>query len=383
VGLGVGTNRGASIDGLADPNLTGHRHIPLSAPSLGRREHAYVDTAMNAGWISGTGPFVREFEQRLGVLIERDHVLAVANGTLALELALRGLDVGADDEVIVPALTFAAPACSVLAVGARPVLTDVCEASWTLCPDRVAERITPRTKAIIAVDVMGHPADYDELARFGLPVIEDAAEAHGARYKGRPAGSLGNVSVFSFHANKPIATGEGGCVGTDSVELAERMRLIANHGMRPENPYVHEVIGRNFRMTNLIAAVGLGQLDRWDELLAARNHISREYDRLLAGTGCQPRPVADWATYSCWLHTVTTPHRTAVVASLRERGIDARAIWPPLSAQPLFDASGGDFEIAADIAGRALWLPTFADMTAADVEFVTAAVRAVSTRDSR
>ena len=148
--------------------------------------------------------------------------------------------------------------------------------------DDVARKITRRTKVILAVDILGHPCDYDALSQFGIPIIEDAAEAHGAQYKGRPVGSFGIVSTFSFHANKAITTGEGGCAATDSAELADRMRVIANHGMRPERPYVHEVIGRNHRMTSLSAAVGLGQVDRWDELVAARNHIAAEYEVLLA-----------------------------------------------------------------------------------------------------
>lgn len=247
--------------------------IPLSNANIGTSERAYVDAALAAGWLSGTGPHVRQFEQRLGERIERAHVVATANGTLAIELALRALGIGPGDEVIVPALTFAAPASSVFAVGATPVLVDIAPTTWTLCPDDVAVKLTPQTRAILAVDVLGHPADYDALARFDIPVIEDAAEAHGARYKNRPVGSFGVVSTFSFHANKAITTGEGGCAATNSVELAERMRVIANHGIRPERPYVHDVIGRNHRMTNLAAAVGLGQLDRWDDLIGDRNRV--------------------------------------------------------------------------------------------------------------
>jgi perosamine synthetase len=352
------------------------RRIPLSAVAIGAPERAYVNAALDAGWISGTGPFVREFERRLAERIGRAHVIAVATGTLALELVLRALDIGVGDEVIVPALTFAAPASSVLAVGATPVLVDITPSSWTISPAGVAERLSARTRAIIAVDAFGHPADYDGLDGFGLPVIEDAAEAHGAWYKGRPTGSLGHVSIFSFHANKAIATGEGGCVATDEAELAERMRIIANHGMRPENPYVHEVVGRNYRMTNLSAAVGLGQLDRWDELIASRNQVSRTYDRLLAGTACESRPVAEWASYACWLHTVTAPNRSTVLAYLREHGVDARAIWPPLSVQPVFGPVGHRFPVAEAIASRAFWLPTHAEMTSDDIEFVAGALHA-------
>jgi perosamine synthetase len=349
------------------------RSIPLSQPDLGDLERRYVMAAMESGWISGTGPCLADFERRLGEKVDRQHVVAVANGTLGLELVLRGMGIGTGDEVIVPALTFAAPASSVLAVGASAVLVDISRDTWTIDPARVAEAITPRTRAVIAVDVMGHPADYDALTQLGVPIIEDAAEAHGARYKGRPCGSFGVASVFSFHANKPIATGEGGCVATGLADLAASMRLIANHGMSPDRPYVHELLGRNLRMTNLVAAVGLGQLDRWEELLAGRKRVSDEYDKRLATSGCSSRPVAVWAQYAPWLHTISTDSRDAVLPLIRQRGVDARAIWPTLSSQPLF----GDPKhcpVAERVAATALWLPTSSAMTSDDVKYVADAV---------
>lgn len=337
--------------------------IPLSQPDISEVEEAYVRSALSQGWISGTAEMVRTFEQRLSKRLGRAHTVAVANGTLALELALRALRIGPGDEVIVPALTFAAPAMSVLAVGASVVLADVDPQDWTLSPASARACMSARTRAIIAVDVLGHPADYDELCQLGVPVIEDAAEAHGAEYKHRPAGSQGEISVFSFHANKAISTGEGGSVSTDSPALAERMRLIANHGMTARQPYVHEVLGRNYRMTALTAALGLGQLERWPELIAARNRVSRRYRELLADAGCGSRPCASWATCSCWLHVITTSRRDEVVAQLRARGIDARPIWPPLQDQPALRGSATECPVAANISRRALWLPTFSTMT--------------------
>jgi perosamine synthetase len=368
------------IEPAASRDESSYNTVPLSSADIGALERTYVEAALDGGWISGTGPQVREFERRLGNRIDRAHVIATANGTMAIELALRALGIGRDDEVIVPALTFAAPASSVLAVGATPILADIAPDTWTLCPDDVATKVTRRTRAILAVDVLGHPCDYDALAHFGMPVIEDAAEAHGAQYKGRPVGSFGVISTFSFHANKAITTGEGGCAATDSVELADRMRVIANHGMRPERPYVHDVVGRNYRMTNLAAAVGLGQLDRWDELIEARNRISAEYSRLLAGAGCAARPVGGWADYSCWLHTITVGNRREVLAYLREHGVDARAIWPALSTQPLFNLSHASFPVAEAVACQAMWLPTFSGMASSDIQFVAHTLRHAITR---
>jgi perosamine synthetase len=349
------------------------RPVPLSRPDLVEVERDYVMAAIESGWISGTGPHLTEFERRLADKIGRQHVVAVANGTLALELILRGMGIGPGDEVIVPALTFAAPATSVLAVGASVVLVDISSDTWTIDPARVAGALTARTRAVIAVDVMGHPADYDALAQLGTPIIEDAAEAHGARYKGRPCGSFGVASVFSFHANKAIATGEGGCAATGSADLAASMRLLANHGMTADRPYVHEVVGRNFRMTNLVAAVGLGQLDRWDELLAGRKRVSDEYGKRLHASACSSRPVAEWAHYAPWLHTITVDNRDAVLPLIRQRGIDARAIWPTLSSQPLF-GKPKYCPVAEQVAATALWLPTSSVMTSDDVKYVADAV---------
>lgn len=345
------------------------RTIPLAAPDLSDVERDYVMRAIETGWISGTGPFLSDFEHRFAEKIDRPYVVALANGTVALELILRAMNIGPGDQVIVPALTFAAPAASVLAVGATVVLVDVSRDTWTIDPTQVAQAITPRTRAIIAVDVMGHPADYDTLDQLGVPVIEDAAEAHGAYYKGRPCGSLGVASIFSFHANKAIATGEGGCVATESEDLAASMRLIANHGMTSSRPYVHDVLGRNFRMTNLTAAVGLGQLDRWDELMAGRRRVAEEYNERLISTACAPRPVARWAQYAPWLHTVTLGNRDAVLGLVRQRGVDARAIWPTLSSQPLFGEPKSCPE-AERVASTALWLPTSSTMSNDDVRYV-------------
>ncbi|MFE9098038.1 DegT/DnrJ/EryC1/StrS family aminotransferase [Streptomyces sp. NPDC007264] len=356
--------------------------VPLSRPSLSALERSHVQGALEDGWISGTGGLVTRFEEALSRRIGRGHTIAVANGTMGLELALRGLGIGPGDEVVVPAFTFAAPATTVLAVGARPVPADVDPDTWTICPRAARAARTPRTRAVIAVDVLGHPADYDALRALDLPVIQDAAEAHGARYRGRPVGGQGDLSVFSFHANKAITTGEGGSVSTDSPHLAERMRLLANHGMTPQQPYVHEVVGRNFRMTNLTAALGLGQLERWDELIGARNDVARRYAERLDPSEYAPRPVAPWAEYSCWLHTVTAPaeRRAAVLAHLRARGIDARAVWPPLHEQPVLGRPGTDCPVARDIAQRAFWLPTYAGMPDTDIDLVAAALAEATVR---
>jgi perosamine synthetase len=357
--------------------------IPLSTIWLSSKDMEYATEALRSGWISGMGEFLMRFEEGLGKRIYRRHVIAVANGTVALELALRALGIRAGDEVIVPAFTFVAPAAAVRAVGATPVFADIHPDHWTLDPLSVANRMTRRTQAIIAVDVLGHPCDYDALQAVAgtVPIIEDAAEAHGACYKGRPVGSFGTISTFSFHANKTVTTGEGGCVATDDDHLAQMMRLIANHGMTKQRPYHHEVVGTNYRMTNLTAAIGVGQVERWDSLVEARREVATHYDEHLQGVkGLRRRPVAEWAKEACWLYTLAHQQREKILSSLRGRyGVDARAIWELLPDQLPYRDVQGSYPVARQVASEAFWLPTFANMPREKIRKVANAIQEILT----
>ncbi|MEU0676123.1 DegT/DnrJ/EryC1/StrS family aminotransferase [Streptomyces sp. NPDC006172] len=349
--------------------------FPLSRPTLGDQEADNVRDAMASGWISGTGPYVgvleRSLEQRLG----RAAAIAVSSGTTALEIVLSALGVGPGDEVIVPALTFAAPAAAVLTVGAVPVLCDIDPMSWTISPEAAHALRTERTKAVIAVDLMGHPCDFEGLAELDVPIVEDAAQAHGARTEKGPAGGFGVASVFSFHVNKAVTSGEGGAVLTDDLELAERVRLLVHHGMPPGQGYRHTVAGRNGRMTNLSAAVGAAQVSRWDELVAGRLRVERLYDVRLENRGFEPRPKRSWASPSCWLYGATSQDRDAVVERARRHGVDARAVWPALSDLPLYRPyAPGRCPRASEVSRTAMWLPTWSHMTAEDVDAVVEAL---------
>ena len=345
--------------------------IPLSNINLTELEKDYAKDALDTEWISGTGKYITRFEDTIAKKIERKHVVAVTNGTVALELALLALGIQADDEVIVPALTFAAPAAAVCSVGAIPIFADITLESWTIDPKKVAQLITNKTKAIIVVDLLGHPGDYEALLNLGVPIIEDAAQAHGSLYKGRPVGSFGAIATFSFHANKAITSGEGGCVATDDDRLMERMRLIANHGMTKERPYWHPVVGHNFRMTNVTAAIGLGQAERWDDLVAARNLVAQTYDEFLRTSVLIRRPVAPWASEACWLYTIATTNRESVLTILRAKGIDARAIWSALPDLPPYNnCRHAGYNVAKKIADTAFWLPTWSYMPNEAIYFV-------------
>ncbi|MDQ0748899.1 perosamine synthetase [Streptomyces africanus] len=342
--------------------------FPLSQPSLGEKESENVRDAMASGWISGTGPYVSAFERSLEQRTGRTSATAVSSGTTALEIVLSALGIGAGDEVVVPALTFAAPAAAVLTVGATPVLCDITPGNWTIDPDAARALLTTRTRAVIAVDLMGHPCEYERLSELEVPIIEDAAQAHGARTRKGPTGSFGIASVFSFHVNKAITSGEGGAVLTDDPELADRVRLLTHHGMNPSRRYHHSMAGRNGRMTNLSAAVGAAQAERWDELVAGRSEVARLYRARLAGHGFSPRPAEPWASPSCWLHCVTSAERDAAVERARRSGVDARAVWPALSDLPLYRRYAPRPCVhASEVSRTAMWLPTWAHMPPEDV----------------
>jgi perosamine synthetase len=351
--------------------------IPLSSLELDQRAHEYVNDALRRNWISGVGDYIPRFEAALSQKIGRRHTIAVSNGTDALELALKGLGVGAGDEVIVPALTFAAPAAAVCNVGAKPVFVDVHLRSWTIDPLQVV--VTERTKALIAVDTLGHPADYWMLREVvgDVPIIQDAAEAHGALFCGQTVGAQGDISIFSFHANKAVPLGEGGAVLTDDDELAEKMRELANHGMKAGQPYFHEVVGSNYRLPNLQAAIGLAQVERWDELIAARADVALYYDALLP-VMMGRRPACVWATPSTWLYCIALNNRferDLLLGKLQAAGIDARALWRPLPEMPPY-ADGREYPMARAISDGGLLLPTWAGMTLDDVRQVVGVIAA-------
>jgi perosamine synthetase len=350
--------------------------IPLADCDISNLECSYVAEEMADGVISGTGHRVAEFEDHWKRITGRKYAIAVTNGTVALELALQALNLRKGDEVIVPALTFAAPAAAVRRMGGTVVFADVDEVSWTLDLDHVRQLINDRTVAIIAVNVLGHPCDFEQLFAIanqrGIWVIEDAAESHMAMYQGQYAGAFGDISTFSFHANKIITTGEGGMILTDSASLAEELRLLANHGMR--QPYIHEVVGTNARMTNLTAAIGCAQMERWDEIMFSRRRLAQRYQEILKPPFF-PRPCAEWADMSLWLQAVTVEEkdRDAVVQHLRSAGIDARAIWVALPDLPLYHQSGCN--VAKQISATTFWLPTYNRMSYDDFEVIEKALK--------
>jgi perosamine synthetase len=344
--------------------------IPVAQPDIGALEEQYLLEAFRSGWISSIGEYVTRFETSFAQFCGARFGVAVSNGTTALQLALLACDVGPGDEVIVPPLTFAATAAAVRHVGATPVFADCEENIGTLDPSAVARAISRKTKAIIPVHLYGHPADMDpilDLAKAtGIAVIEDAAEAHGARYKGRMVGSIGLMSTFSFYGNKIITTGEGGMVVSNSETLASRVRLLKDHAMDPRRRYWHQEVGFNFRMTNLQAAIGCAQLERADELVAKRRDVLTAYQSAFKDLPIEINPARDWASAVPWLVCAilrAAGQRDEVMSALKAAGIDSRPYFhmlcdmPPYANCRTHSTHSGKCPAARDLSARGLNLP--------------------------
>jgi perosamine synthetase len=354
--------------------------LPVAEPSLSGNELLYVSECVLTGWISSAGAFVGKFERMFAEFCGVRYAVATSNGTTALHLTLLALDIGAGDEVIVPSLTFIATANAVAYVGAQPVLVDSEPETWNMDPARIEEAITPRTRAILAVHLYGHPADMGAImeiaARHGLAVIEDAAEAHGARFQGRVVGGIGDLGAFSFYGNKIVTTGEGGMVVTNRPELAEKVRVLRDHGMSAERRYWHPVLGFNYRMTNLQAAIGVAQMEKIESILAAKARVSRCYDENLRGIpGLTLPPRVTWAENVFWLYTVLIDFgvlgvtREAVQEALQIDGVETRPVFVPIHRQPLYDR-GECLPVAERLSSLGLSLPSSPSMSEAEVRRV-------------
>ena len=318
--------------------------LPVSEPDLTHREMRYAFDAFLSTWISSTGDYIRRFEQDFADKTGMAHGVATSNGTVSLHLAMATLGIGEGDEVIIPDLTFAASINTVMHVGARPVIVDVDRDTWCMTAEAIERAITPRTRAIMPVHVFGRPAQMSEIAELararGLYIIEDCAEAHGAKYDGQTIGSFSDISSFSFFANKIITTGEGGICLTNDADTAARMRMLRDHGMRPDRRYWHEEPGFNFRMTNMQAAIGCAQIERMDELLAMRANAHQLYVKALTGIpGVSfPPPMSQRAEPVTWFSCAQVPEdkRAELIAGCKAANIDLRPFFHGLSAMPAY-----------------------------------------------
>lgn len=363
--------------------------MPLVQPSLAGNETRYVSDCLSSGWVSSQGSYINRFEEAFSDFMGDGLAMCTSSGTTALHLALLGLEIGPGDEVIVPDLTFGATANAVVHAGAEPVFVDIDRETWTIAPAEIESAITERTKAVIPVHLYGHPCDMDPLMetcrRHNIKVIEDCAESLGAEYKGKKAGTFGDVSCFSFYANKVITTGEGGMVWCRDKKLHQRMGMFRDHGMSKEKRYWHEVAGHNYRMTNMQAAIGLAQVEQIHRFLKRRDELSQRYMQRLTGLPCiELPPHKDWAKTICWLFTLLVDtellglNLDTLINKLSEHGVETRNIFFPLHDQPAFrNYRALPTSISAEISYRGISLPTSNDMTVDDVDTVCDAFESV------
>jgi len=363
------------------------RFLPVYEVELDGNEEAYLVDCVRSGQLSSLGAYVPRFESAFASFCGVERAISTTNGTSALHLVLAALGIGPGDEVLVPALTFVATANAVLYTGARPVFVDCDPARWTLSPADMERRIGPMTRAIVVVHLFGRPADMTAILAIaeahGIPVIEDAAQAHGAEIDGKRVGCLGAAGTFSFYGNKLMTTGEGGMITLRDADIEQRLISLRYHAVSATERYWHEQVGFNYRMTNLQAAVGLAQLERFAERFARKEKIGEWYRTLLADVPeiCLPEPIQG-ARCAPWMYTVLVqdhPSSSAagLAARLRDEGIETRPFFYPLPTLPPYRTQER-YPVAEALARRGLCVPSSPRLTGADVERVADVIRRAS-----
>jgi perosamine synthetase len=360
--------------------------ISVCEPVLDGREMEYVMDCLRTNWISSAGKYITLFEKKFSEYCEMPFGVACSSGTTAIHLALVALGIGPGDEVIIPDFTLIVSANAIIWTGAKPVLVDVDHKTWCVDSRLIEAKITPKTKAIMAVHMYGHPCDMDAISaiakRHNLFVIEDCAEAHGAEVKGRKVGSLSEASCFSFYGNKILTTGEGGMVLSSDRELDAKLRLLRNQAFE-EPRFVHNIIGFNYRMTNIQAAIGLAQTEMVEQKIAKKREIGLTYNQLLRDVPGLVLPYEEpWAKNVYWMYGIVVQDEFGVTKEelmtlLKEKGVETRAFFCPMSMQPVFKKqnpqypdTSGDYPVSTDLWNRGLYLPSGLNLTRSRIEEV-------------
>ncbi|MBZ0200002.1 MAG: DegT/DnrJ/EryC1/StrS family aminotransferase [Ignavibacteriaceae bacterium] len=371
------------------------KFIPVCEPYLAGNEIKYVLDALETGWISSAGKYITQFEEAFANYCGVKHGIAVANGTVALHLALVALGVGKDDEIIIPNFTMIATAFAVCYTGAKPVFVDAEKETWNIDVNKIESKITKKTKAILPVHIYGHPCDMEEINRmalkYNLKVLEDSAEVHGAEYKGKKCGSLGNIAAFSFFANKIATTGEGGMVVTDDDELAEKCRYFKNLCFPVKGPrnYQHNEIGFNYRMSNLHAALGLAQVEKLDFYVERRINHNRLYRKYLQGVHGIIFPMEEVDTKSVyWMNGIVVDkesfglNRNELMAKLKQDGIDTRLFFTGMHKQKALLQYGckckGNFSISEWLEENGMYLPSGSNLHQRQIELICSQIKKYS-----
>ncbi len=350
---------------------------PVYKPSLRGNELRYVTECIESTWISSKGKFTEIFEKRFAGYINADYATSVCNGTVALHLALLVLDIKQGDEVIVPTFTYVASVNAVMYVGATPVFVDSLPNTWQMDPADVERKITKKTKAILAPHIYGHPCEMETLLeicrRNNLLLVEDCAEAIGSKYNNKHLGTFGDIAAFSFFGNKTITTGEGGMLTSNSKALIDRAKKLKNQGLS-DIEYWHDTVGYNYRMTNICAALGVAQLERIDEIIAAKLRIASVYKKAFENTEIIFHGQAGNVLNSYWMCSVLIPaaeQRNDLRAFLRLSGIETRPLFPPVHSMPMYaNYTKDNFPVAADISSRGINLPSYPDLSDDEVNFI-------------
>jgi perosamine synthetase len=350
---------------------------PLAKPWLDSNSRKYLLQAYDSGWISSRGSFIDRFETGFASFVGTKYAVATSNGTTSLHLALTACGIKTGDEVIVPDFTFVAVANAVTYTGARPVFADVNRQYWGIDEEAICQRLTKRSKAVIVVHSYGHPVDIASIRKLcdekGLYLIEDCAEAHGAEYKGRRVGSFGDISCFSFYGNKILTTGEGGMCLTNDLTLAERMRRLGNHGTDPGVHFWHTVVGFNYRMTNLQAALGYSQLRSLEARIEKYRQVGKWYTRRLQEAGLEPHPETNWAKCVFWMYTtliksINVGARVKLEKLLAQEGIETRPAFYPISKLPPYKAASVKNKVSEFLSNHGLSLPTYYQLNEDDIQ---------------
>ncbi|MCB0190476.1 MAG: DegT/DnrJ/EryC1/StrS family aminotransferase [Anaerolineae bacterium] len=361
--------------------------VPVCEPTLGGNEKKYVNDCLDSNWISSAGKYIPVFEEKFAAECGCKYGVACCNGTVALHLALAALGIGPGDEVILPAFTMIATINAVTYTGATPILVDSEPCTWNIDVDQLADKVTPRTKVIIPVHTYGHPVDMDPLMEIaeknGIFVLEDAAEAHGAEYKGRRTGSLGHAGAFSFYANKIITTGEGGMITTNNTEMAELTRNLRDHAFSTERHFWHKFMGFNYRMTNLQAAVGLAQTEQLPGFVESRRKNAALYSQLLQEIpGIVTPPEAGNVKNVYWMYSILVEDafgmtRDELRGFLAKRGIETRTFFIPMHLQPIYHDmfKGQRYPVSEMLCERGFYLPSASSLTSEQIHHVVNVVQ--------
>lgn len=368
--------------------------IPVNEPLFTGNEKKYLSQCIDQAWISSEGPFVKEFEDKFSAYLGLRHGVAICNGTAAIEVALAAAGITSGDEVILPTFTIISCAIGIIRLGARPILVDAEPETWNMDTGQIKPKITKKTKAIMVVHTYGHPVDMDPVMaladKYHLKVIEDAAEVHGAEYRGKKAGGIGDVGCFSFYANKIVTSGEGGMVVTNDGGIAERSRSYRNLCFQPGKRFYHTELGYNFRMTNLQAAVALAQMEQIDKHIQIKRRMAAAYNERLADIGSIRLPVEkEWAKNVYWMYGVELKDNAGMdneelAARLKERGVDTRPFFLGMHEQPVFHKMGlfknERYPVAERLARKGLYLPSGLALTNEQIDTVSEALHDILPR---